>query len=70
MGIMPDTAKEVVRLGGSLDFATATIMPDTLKDLARLAASSGASLTIHQTLMPDTMKEIARLAPGRVTFRI
>lgn len=67
--MMPDTAKELVRLGANLVIEESTFMPDTLRELATLARGSGASVTIRrQVLLPDLMKELARIGGNRITF--
>lgn len=68
--IMPQTAKDVVQLGASLEISDSNFMPQTLEELATLAKASGAQLTIGLTLMPDTMKKLAAIAPGQITFRV
>lgn len=66
---LPDTMKEIVRLGGGFDIP-GTVLPETAKELARLAGGSGATIIFRNpTWLPDTLKEIGRLGQGRVIFR-
>lgn len=68
--LLPDTMKEIVRLGGGLDIDSGSILPGTAKEIARMAGSSGATVIFRNPKwLPDTLKEVGRLSAGNVIFR-
>jgi hypothetical protein len=71
MSYTSDTAKDLIRLGGSIIVKHSSYTSDTLKDLARLAKTNGGHLTVDTakcSITSDTAKDLIRLAPQNVTI--
>lgn len=65
----PDTAKDILSLGGNLSIEDSKYTPETMRELAKLAKTHNAHLTVKGAGQhPDTLKDLVKLAGKNVTI--